>query len=537
MLKSKTKNNLIINNAIELGELTTEANGKGRKFTSRFIEPGLAKYEQFGMVYIPKETLDKFIDTMVGVPVIIKHKDITDANADRERVGVVSRVWYNEADGWYYCEGVLFNKQAIDLVINQGWNVSCTYDFESDFKKGTYHGAEYDMKFTGGEFLHLALVPNPRYERATIVMNSQDDTETIFLSGLKTIIENALDTELSDEDRTVLNGLADIFEGENGLGESVSNADHWITVHPNGKDEKGQPLLVKDGETNKDAIERKFGDKTNSKKADKQETLKQNKEKIEKIKKDIEILRDKTQDTNYTIGERKGFQQEIQQKTSEIQEYKKQNAYIEWEEKKKNWDGKIAGVEKGEPMDFQKADNMAPNPKYEKGTIYSDNCQTCVVAFELRQRGYDVEARGLDTPEAESIMTYTNTAWVDADTGYAPNYIKDDSVKNNKDLYNWLNNTIEENKRYTLQWGWKGKKREGHIASIFKKDNTLILYDPQDGNTMVDKEILKYAQRFKYEISIYRTKMPNPPKLLEVSSYDINFEKVNKILLKASYSA
>lgn len=219
MLKSQKKNSLIINNAIELGELTTEANGKGRKFTSRFIEAGVAHYEQFGDVLITKETLDKFIQTMVGCPVIIKHKDITDKNADKERVGVVSRVWYNEADGWFYCEGVIWDKQAIDLVKNQGWNVSCTYDFKSDFKKSTYHGKEIDMEFTGGEFLHLALVPNPRYERATIVMNSQDDAEIIFLSGLKTIIENALDNDLSDEDMNVINGLSEIFEGENGLGE------------------------------------------------------------------------------------------------------------------------------------------------------------------------------------------------------------------------------------------------------------------------------------------------------------------------------
>lgn len=175
MLKSQKKNSLIINNAIELGELTSEANGKGRKFTSRFIEAGVAHYEQFGDVLITKETLDKFIQTMVGCPVIIKHKDITDQNADKERVGVVSRVWFDENDGWFYCEGVIWDKQAIDLVKNQGWNVSCTYDFESDFKKSIYHGKEIDMEFTGGEFLHLALVPNPRYERATIIMNSKDN--------------------------------------------------------------------------------------------------------------------------------------------------------------------------------------------------------------------------------------------------------------------------------------------------------------------------------------------------------------------------
>ena len=112
---------------------------------------------------------------MVGCPVIIKHKDITEENADKERVGVVSKVWYNEFDGWYWCEGIIWDKQAIDLIKNQGWSVSCTYDFESDFKKGTYHGKDYDMEFTGGEFLHLALVPNPRYERANIVVNSKDN--------------------------------------------------------------------------------------------------------------------------------------------------------------------------------------------------------------------------------------------------------------------------------------------------------------------------------------------------------------------------
>ena len=47
--------------------------------------------------------------------------------------------------------------------------------------------------------------------------------------------------------------------------------DRWITVHPHGKDEKGQPLLVKDGETNEDAIERKFG---NNKKSYKNEIVK-----------------------------------------------------------------------------------------------------------------------------------------------------------------------------------------------------------------------------------------------------------------------
>ena len=215
MLKSNYKNNLITNSLVDLGDdIAIEGNGKGRHFTSRFIEAGVAHYEQFGDVLITKETLDKFIHSMVGCPVIIKHKDITDENADKERVGVVSRVWFNEFDGWYWCDGIIWDKQAIDLVKNQGWNVSCTYDFESDKQPKTHNGKKVDMEFTDGEFLHLALVPNPRYERANIVINSKND-----------VVEN----------------------------------DRWITVKPNGEDEKGRHLLIKDGEDIGDAMRRQWG--------------------------------------------------------------------------------------------------------------------------------------------------------------------------------------------------------------------------------------------------------------------------------------
>ena len=170
------KFNLITNSAIDLGDnLEAESNGKGRKFISRFIEAGVAHYEQFGDILIKKETLDKFIHTMIGCPVIIKHKDITDKNVDKERVGVVSDVWYNQSDGWFYCSGIIWDKQAIDLVKNQGWNVSCTYDFESDKQPLTHNGKELAMEFTNGNFLHLALVDNPRYNDANIVMNSKEE--------------------------------------------------------------------------------------------------------------------------------------------------------------------------------------------------------------------------------------------------------------------------------------------------------------------------------------------------------------------------
>ena len=172
------KTNLVTNSLLELGDdISDEAKGKGRKFVSRFIEAGLAHYRNLGDVLITKKTLDKFIHTMVGCPVIITHTDITDNNVDKKRVGVVSDVWYDSNDGWYHCSGIIWDKKAIDLVKNQGWSVSCSYDFVSDNQPKKHNGKKIDREFTDGEFLHLALVDNPRYERANIVMNSNDNTK------------------------------------------------------------------------------------------------------------------------------------------------------------------------------------------------------------------------------------------------------------------------------------------------------------------------------------------------------------------------
>lgn len=210
----KDKRQLVLNSNIELGE--QEGNGKGRHFVSRFIEPGIAHYEELGDILITKETLNKFINTMVGAPVIIDHEDVTDKNVDKLRVGSVSKVWFNEFDGYFYCEGILTDKDAIDLVKNQGWNVSCAYSFIADETKKSHNGKDIDMEFTDGEFLHLAIVKNPRYEGANIVINSnemvQDKVENSnkeniimqVLNELKEFIKNVVSNE-KEEEMTVKN--------------------------------------------------------------------------------------------------------------------------------------------------------------------------------------------------------------------------------------------------------------------------------------------------------------------------------------------
>lgn len=104
---------------------------------------------------------------------------MTEENANDARVGVVSNVWFNDKDGWYWCDGIIWDKTAQNLITDKGWSVSCSYDVKlADDTGGSENNIPYNIEFLDGVFTHLAIVNNPRYERANIVFNS------------KTVIEN-----------------------------------------------------------------------------------------------------------------------------------------------------------------------------------------------------------------------------------------------------------------------------------------------------------------------------------------------------------
>lgn len=162
-------------------DLNIDNKGKGRRFESRFLQAGLVKYS-FGVCLLSKEVIDRFAYKFVGCPVIIDHKDITDENAKDERVGVISKVWFNEFDGWFWCEGVVFDDEAISLIKDKGYNVSCQYnidDYTENSAKALHNGNPYDITILDGTPEHLAIVKSPRYEEALIAVNKGEDMEDI----------------------------------------------------------------------------------------------------------------------------------------------------------------------------------------------------------------------------------------------------------------------------------------------------------------------------------------------------------------------
>lgn len=154
-------------NAIFLAETGDD---EGRPFKSRFLQAGLVKYD-FGVCLLKKETIDKFVNTFIKQPVIIGHKD--DIKKD-DVVGYVHNIWFSPEDGWFWCDGKLTDKEAIEKV-EKGFNVSCQYritEYSNNTDKKLHNGNPYDKEILSGIFEHLAIVENPRYEDAFIAVNA-----------------------------------------------------------------------------------------------------------------------------------------------------------------------------------------------------------------------------------------------------------------------------------------------------------------------------------------------------------------------------
>lgn len=197
-------------NKVFLGQ---ENKGRGRYFKSRFIEAGLVQYD-FGLCLLTKENLDKFVQGFVGCPVIIDHNEVYDDNAEDLRVGTVSRVWFDETDGYYWCEGIIWDEKSLDLILNKGWSVSCQYDItEIDEQGGIHNGIEFDKTILNGSFEHLALVDAPRYEAALIAVNSSGKKKFLYNKAINSNFKE--EEHPRDNDGKFTDGTNTSFYNEN----------------------------------------------------------------------------------------------------------------------------------------------------------------------------------------------------------------------------------------------------------------------------------------------------------------------------------
>lgn len=191
----------------------------------------------------------------------------------------------------------------------------------------------------------------------------------------------------------------------------------------------------------------------------------------------------------------------------------------------------LAGVEKSREMTFTEADSGHVNPNFEKNEGYQINCQTCVVVFEARLRGYDIEAKPFkEGSNSDKLSCNTNLAWLTPE-GKHPEYLSNTNAKTTDSIYNYISDTVKPGERYTLEGLWKGFFSGGHIISIFREQNgNLVAYDPQINKIYSEKTL-------KAEILDNMQKGPTPEtniRLLRVDNLRIDYCFVNPIVKRSN---
>ena len=83
----------------------------GKRFKARIIEPGVISYADVkqGVALLRKATIDRCINTFVGTPLTLKHKQVDASNKAKECSdnGTIEAVFYNAEDGGYWAEGAV----------------------------------------------------------------------------------------------------------------------------------------------------------------------------------------------------------------------------------------------------------------------------------------------------------------------------------------------------------------------------------------------------------------------------------------------
>lgn len=150
-------------------------NSKGKIFYGMHFYPGVAEYQEQGKdpyrVFLNEDTIRSMDPSFAGRPIFVEHVDGVDSNIDelrKEADGWVIESFYNSADGKHWVKFIVVSERAERAIQNQ-MRLSNAYVPTRFANGGTWNGVSYTKEITGGEYEHLAIVRNPRYEESVIM--------------------------------------------------------------------------------------------------------------------------------------------------------------------------------------------------------------------------------------------------------------------------------------------------------------------------------------------------------------------------------
>lgn len=151
-------------------------NSKGDIYYGMHFYPGVAEYtnpktQKPYRVFINEGTIRKMNPTFAGRPIFVEHVDEVEQNVDelrKEADGWVVESFFNEADGKTWVKFVVVSERGKRAVKN-GMRLSNAYQPEILWKENLWNGVQYEGEVVDGEYEHLAIVRNPRYDESTIM--------------------------------------------------------------------------------------------------------------------------------------------------------------------------------------------------------------------------------------------------------------------------------------------------------------------------------------------------------------------------------
>jgi hypothetical protein len=256
--------------------------------------------------------------TFIGKPVVnVVHKDVSPkdfsmGNAD----GIVTDVWYDPADGWFWAKFLVWDPATQKNCESAAYSVSCAYDLlESKDEGGMHNNITYSQEVVNGEYTHLAIVANPRYEGARILYNSKGgkDMKWKFWQGGKEKVELQ---NISENSTVEIDGkkvaVKELMELHNSAKPAITEISMDTIIEADGKE-----LLVKDLVAGYKASIKNADDKEKEEKEKKENAEDEEKEKKEKEAKNAEDEKKKKDDEERKNAEEKKKDEEEKERKNE----------------------------------------------------------------------------------------------------------------------------------------------------------------------------------------------------------------------------
>lgn len=195
-------------------------NSQGKVYYGMHFYPGVAEYREEGKdpyrVFINEDTIRKMNPSFAGRPIFVEHVDEVDENMDelrKEADGWVIESFFNSADGKHWVKFIIVSERG-ERAIKNRMRLSNAYMPTLLSQPGLWNGVEYQAQVTGGEFEHLAIVKNPRYDESVIMTPEEfkrhNDDLVVELKRLSNSQEKGTERMLKLWKRAKVENQADI---------------------------------------------------------------------------------------------------------------------------------------------------------------------------------------------------------------------------------------------------------------------------------------------------------------------------------------